>query len=47
MVGQVLDNFILLKTCNSGISYIEVWFKDQDSKPLEIESKININLVIN
>ena len=27
--------------------YIEVWFTDQNSKPLEIEDKINITLVFN
>ena len=27
--------------------YIEVWFTDQNSKPLDIENKINISLVIN
>ena len=36
--GQLLDislkNFIILKTFNSGFSYIEVWFIDQNSKPL-------------
>ena len=49
--GQLLDispkNFIFLKTFESEFSYIEVWFTDQNSKPLEIESKINITLVIN
>ena len=49
--GQLLDispkNFIVLKTFNSEFSYIEVWFTDQSSKPLEIEAKINITLVIN
>ena len=48
---QLLDispkNFIFLKTFNSEFSYIEVWFTDQKSKPLEIEDKINITLVIN
>ena len=48
--GQLLDtspkNFIFLKTFNSEFSYIEVWFTDQSSKPLEIEDKINITLVI-
>ena len=47
--GQLLDispkNFIFLKTFNSEFSYIEVWFMDQNSKPLEIEDKINITLV--
>ena len=37
---------IFLKIFNSEFSYIEVWFNDQKSKPLEIEDKINITLVI-
>ena len=49
--GQLLDispkNFLFLKTFNSEFSYIEVWFTDQNSKPLEIEDKISITLVIN
>ena len=32
----------MLKTFN-----IEIWFTDQNSKPLEIEDNININLVTN
>ena len=42
-----LKNFIFLKTFDSEFSYIEVWFTDQNSKPLEIEDKINITLIIN
>ena len=49
--GPILDispkNFIFLKKCNSEFSYIEIWFTDQNSKPLEIEGKINITLAIN
>ena len=49
--GQLLDispkNFIFLKTFNSELSYIRVWFTDQNSKPLEIEDKINITLANN
>ena len=49
--GQLLDistkNFILLKIFNSEFSYIEVWFTDQNPKPLYIKDKINIILVIN
>ena len=48
--GQVLDisleTFTFLKTFDSEFSYIEVWFKNQNSNPLEIEDKINIPLVI-
>ena len=49
--GQLLDispkNLFFLKTFDSEFSYIEVWYTDQNSKPLEIEDKINISLVIN
>ena len=38
----IFNNFIF-----SEFSYIAVWFTDQNSKPLEIEDKINITLVIN
>ena len=48
--GQLLDispkNFIFLITFNSEFSYIEVWFTDQNSKPLEIEDRTSITLVI-
>ena len=51
LFGQLLDHsrekVIFLKTFDSEFSYIEVWFTDQNSKPLEIEDKINITLVIN
>ena len=45
LFGQLLD--ISPKSLNSEFSYIEVWFTDQISKPLEIEDTINITLVIN
>ena len=49
--GQWLDistkNFIFLKIFDLEFSYIEEWFTDQISKPLKIEDKINITLVIN
>ena len=42
--GQLLNistkNSTFLKTFNSEVSYIEVMFTDQSSKPLEIENKI-------
>ena len=38
--GQLLD-------ISPEFSYIEVWFTDQNSKPLDIEYKTNITLVIN
>ena len=49
--GQLLDillkNFIFLKTFDSEFPYIEAWFTDQNCKPLDIEDKISIALVIN
>ena len=41
------ENFLFLKDFDSEFPYIEVWFTEQNSNPLEIEDKINITLVIN
>ena len=44
--GSLLEisptNHIFLKTFNSEFQTIEVWFTDQNSKPLEIEDIINL-----
>ena len=42
-----ITNIKFFKTFNSEFLYIEMWFTDQNSKPLEIEDEINITLVIN
>ena len=39
-------NFIFSKTFNSEFKDIEVWFTDQNSKPLEVEDRINLKLII-
>ena len=48
--GSFLDispsNHIFLKTFNSEYDDIVVWFADQNSKPLEIENRINLTMVI-
>ena len=31
----------MMNTINSEFSFIEVWFTDQSSKPLEIEDNVN------
>ena len=41
-----LTNHIFLKTSNSYSQDIEVWFTGQNSKPLEVEDKINLTVVI-
>ena len=43
---EILPKNMFLKTFNSKFSDIEIWFTDQNSKPLEIKHKINLNLVI-
>ena len=48
--GSLLEvspiNHIFLKTFNSEYDEIEVWFTDQNCRPLEIEDKTNLTLVI-
>ena len=48
--GSLLEisatSYIFLKTFNSEYNEIEVWFTDQNSKPLEIEDRINLTMVI-
>ena len=48
--GSLLDispsNQIFLKTFNSEYDEIVVWFTDQNSRPLEIEDRINLTMVI-
>ena len=39
-------NHIFPKTFNSEYSNIKVWLTEQNSKPLEIEDKINLIVVI-
>ena len=40
-------NHIFLKTSNSEFQEIGIWFTDQNSKPLEVEDKISLTLIIN
>ena len=41
-----LTNHIFLKTFNSVFPEIKIWFTDQTSKPLEVEDKTNLTLII-
>ena len=40
------NSHIILKTFNSEFQAIEVWFTHQNSQALEIQDRINLNLVI-
>ena len=48
--GSLLDispsNHIFLKAFNSEYDEIVIWFTDQNSKPLEIDDRINLTMVI-
>ena len=48
--GSLLEisptNHIFLKTFTSEFQEIKVWFTDQTSKPLEVEDRINLILII-
>ena len=48
--GSLLEisprNRVFLKTFNSEFREIKVWFRDQKSRPLEVEDKINVTLII-
>ena len=36
----------MLKTTYAEFSFIEIWFIDQNNRPLEIEDNVNITLII-
>ena len=36
----------MFKTNNAKFSFIEVWFTDQNNRPLEVEESVNITLII-
>ena len=50
LIGWLLDlspkKFIVIKTFYSKLSCTEVLFTDQNSEPLQMQDKININLFI-
>ena len=49
-LGSLLEispkNHVFLKTFNSEFQEVKIWFTDQTSKPLEVEDKINVTLII-
>ena len=48
--GQLMTtsphSLIMLKTVNTEFSFVEVWFTDQDNRPLEIEDNVNITMIV-
>ena len=48
--GQLITitphSLTMLKTTNAEFSFIEIWFSDQNNRPMKIEDNVNITLVI-
>ena len=48
--GQLITitphSITMLKTTNAEFSFIEIWFTDQNNRPLEIEDNVNITIII-
>ena len=46
LVNISLHSLTMLGTTNTKFSFIEVWFTDQNSKPLEVEDNVNLTLIV-
>ena len=48
--GQLINispkSLTMMNTVNAEFSFVEVWFKDQTSKTLEIKGNVNLTLII-
>ena len=48
--GQLINisphSLTMMNTANTEFSFVEVWFRDQASKALEIEDNINLTLIV-
>ena len=48
--GQLITitphSLTMLKTTNAEFSFVEIWFTDQNNRPLKIEDNVNITLII-
>ena len=46
LINIVPHSLTMQSTTNTEFSFIEVWFADQNSEPLEIEDNVNLTLII-
>ena len=46
LINIVPHSLTMLSTTNTEFLFIEVWFTDQSSKPLEIEDSVSLTLII-
>ena len=47
LITIIPHTLTMLKTINLELSFIEIWFTDQNNRPLEIEDNVNITLIWN
>ena len=45
LITYTTHSATMLKTANAQFSFIEIWFTDQNNRPLEIEDNVNITLI--
>ena len=41
-----INSLTMLKATNREFSFIEIWFTDQNNRPLDVEDNVNITLII-
>ena len=46
LINIAPHSLTILGTTNTKFSFIEVWFTDQNSEPLEIDDNVNLTLII-
>ena len=46
LIAITPHSLTMLKTTNAEFSFIEIWFTDQNNRPLEIKDNVNITLII-
>ena len=46
LITIVPHSLAMMKATNAEFSFIEIWFTDQNNRPLEIEDNVNITLMI-
>ena len=45
LISVAPHSLTMLSTANTEFPFIEVWFTDQNSQPLEIEDNVNLTLI--
>ena len=46
LITIIPHSLAMLKTSNAEFSFIEIWFTNQNNRPLKIEDNVNITLII-